>query len=56
VNYQLKAFLVFMVVYNVAFSLVNYYVVDKTWAMILFGGFAYIYGCQDKRIEAYLKG
>jgi len=55
-NYRLKAFLLFMVVYNVMFSLVNHFIVDKGWAMVLFGGFAFIYGSQDKRIEEYFRG
>ena len=54
-SWQLKSFLLFMVVYNVAFSLADHLIADKTWAMNAFGAFAYLYGVLDARIDAYLK-
>ena len=55
-SWRLKSFLLFMVIYNVAFSLADHLIADKTWAMFAFGAFAYLYGSNEKRIEAYFRG
>ena len=55
-NWQLKSIAVFLVSWNVAASLAIHLIPDKSWAITAFGIFAYVYGVNEHRIEAYFRG